>query len=109
MKQSCTFWHVVVMTKAEPGGMRELDCARCRLAERRCRNFDDALGTSLRPTILNRDGTTFEPAKFAQSCRKGVSPWTPANSIRAQEPRWSAACQAPARPLRAAMPLRRRR
>src|SRR5947208_11353891 len=36
--------------------------------------------------ILDRDGATLDPAEFAQSRHKGVSPWTPARSIRAQEP-----------------------
>jgi hypothetical protein len=48
-------------------------------------DFGDALGTSLRPAILDRDGATLDPADFAQSRHKRISPWTPARSIRAQE------------------------
>ena len=37
------------------------------------RHFGDAIGASLCPAILDRDGTTLDPAEFAQSCDKGIS------------------------------------
>src|SRR6516225_5400839 len=36
-----------------------------------------ALGSSLRPAILDRDGAALDPAEFTQSPHKGVSPRTP--------------------------------
>src|SRR5262245_55797254 len=37
-------------------------------------NLAEALGTSLRPTILDRQGATLDPAEFAQSLNKGGGP-----------------------------------
>src|SRR5262245_4323632 len=41
----------------------------------------------LRPTILDRQGATLDPAEFAQSLNKGGSPCTPGRrSARSKEP-----------------------
>src|SRR5262245_24464936 len=50
-------------------------------------NLAEALGTSLRPTILDRQGATLDPAEFAQSLSKGGSPCTPGRRrARSKEP-----------------------
>src|SRR6516165_1525467 len=50
-------------------------------------NLAEALGTSLRPTILDRQGATLDPAEFAQSLNKGGCPCTPGRSrARSKEP-----------------------
>jgi hypothetical protein len=38
------------------------------------RDLGEALGASLRPAILDRDGTTLNPAEFAQPLHKGGNP-----------------------------------
>jgi hypothetical protein len=45
-----------------------------------------ALGSALRPAILDRDVAALDPAKLAQARHKGSRPWTKGGSIRAQEP-----------------------
>src|SRR5262245_31767233 len=50
-------------------------------------NLAEALGTSLRPTILDRQGATLDPAEFAQSLNKGGDPCTPGGRrSRSKEP-----------------------
>src|SRR5262249_1620911 len=50
-------------------------------------NLAKVLGTSLRPTILDRQGATLDPAEFAQSLNKGGSPCTPGRRrARSKEP-----------------------
>src|SRR5262249_1769233 len=50
-------------------------------------NLAKVLGTSLRPTILDRQGATLDPAEFAQSLNKGGSPRTPGRRrARSKEP-----------------------
>src|SRR5262249_1657033 len=50
-------------------------------------NLAEALGTSLRPTPLERQGATLDPAEFAQSLNKGGSPCTPGRRrARSKEP-----------------------
>src|SRR5215813_14171073 len=50
-------------------------------------NLAEALGTSLRPTILDRQGATLDPAEFAQSLNKGGDPCTPGRRrSRSKEP-----------------------
>src|SRR5215467_7050901 len=50
-------------------------------------NLAEALGTSLRPTILDRHGATLDPAEFAQSLSKGGCPCTPGRrTARSKEP-----------------------
>src|SRR5215831_13874294 len=50
-------------------------------------NLAKALGTPLRPTILDRHGATLDPAEFAQSLNKGGCPCTPGRrSARSKEP-----------------------
>src|SRR5262249_11663198 len=50
-------------------------------------NLAEALGTSLRPTILDRQGATLDPAELAQSLNKGGSPCTPGRRrARSKEP-----------------------
>src|SRR5262245_63960001 len=50
-------------------------------------NLAEALGTSLRPTILDRQGATLDPAEFAQSLNKGGNPCTPGRRrARSKEP-----------------------
>jgi hypothetical protein len=46
-------------------------------ADKLGRDFGDALGPSLRPAILDRDGVTLDPAERMQSLDKSSSPWTP--------------------------------
>src|SRR5262249_14902390 len=50
------------------------------------RDLGDALGASLRPAILYRDGATLDPAERTQSLRKSRDVCTPRRSFRAQEP-----------------------
>src|SRR6202047_452309 len=51
------------------------------------RDFGVALGTSLRPAILDRDGAALDPAEFAHPLQKGGSPLGPVRTrTRAQEP-----------------------
>ena len=67
------------------------------------RDLGEALVASLRPAILDRDGATLDPAKFAQSLHKSGDPlrvWPRRDSAR--ETRWSAASPAAARAPRAA-------
>src|SRR6516165_9593826 len=50
-------------------------------------NLAEALGIPLRPTILDRQGATLDPAEFAQSLNKGGSPCTPGRRrARSKEP-----------------------
>src|SRR5262245_44886752 len=50
-------------------------------------NLAKALGTPLRPTILDRHGATLDPAEFAQSLNKGGCPCNPGRrSARSKEP-----------------------
>src|SRR5262245_26628101 len=50
-------------------------------------NLAKALGTPLRPTILDRHGATLDPAEFAQSLSKGGCPCTPGRRrARSKEP-----------------------
>ena len=39
------------------------------------RDLGEALGASLRPAILDRDGATLDPAEFAQPLHKSGDPW----------------------------------
>ena len=58
------------------------------------RDLGVALGASLRPAILDRDGATLDPAEFAQALHKSGGPLARARRrVRAQETRWSAACR----------------
>jgi hypothetical protein len=45
-----------------------------------------ALGASFRPTILDRDGASLDPAEFTQSRCKRSGPWTPGRGVGAYEP-----------------------
>src|SRR5262249_44856330 len=45
-----------------------------------------ALGTSLRPAILDRDGATLDPPEFMQSRHKSCRPSTPGRRVRAYKP-----------------------
>src|SRR4029077_915199 len=54
-------------------------------ADELCRAFSVAFGAALRPSILDRDGATIDPAKFLQARDKRCSPWTKAGRIRAQK------------------------
>ena len=78
------FWHGCDVHCGSPS--RHDGIGACTDWQRKGRDFADALGTALRPAILDRDGATLDPAEFAQSRHKGVSPRTPARDIRAQEP-----------------------
>jgi hypothetical protein len=55
-------------------------------ADKLGRDLGVALGTSLRPVILDRDGAPLDPAEFTESLHKSGSPWDPGRSVRAQEP-----------------------
>src|SRR5271169_1874022 len=50
------------------------------------RDLGVALGASLGPAILDRDGATLDPAEFTQSPHKSSRPRTIFRSISAQEP-----------------------
>ena len=50
------------------------------------RDLGDAFGPSLRPTILDRDSATLDPAELLQPLRKGSSPYSPTWSVRTQNP-----------------------
>ena len=51
------------------------------------RDLGVALGASLRPAILDRDGAALDPAEFAQSLHKSGGPLAPGRRRgRAQEP-----------------------
>src|SRR5262249_24474544 len=65
-------------------GCRVHDFARC--SSRRdydidlepdefCRDFGEALGAPLRPTIFDCDGAALDPTEFAQSLRQSGEPW----------------------------------
>src|SRR5215831_8280331 len=68
-------------------------------------NLAEALGTSLGPTILDRQGAALDPAEFAQSLNKGGYPCTPSRRrARSKEPndrhlRWllRSRCEGPCR------------
>ena len=50
------------------------------------RDLGVALGASLRPAILDRDGAALDPAELAQPLHKGGESMAPGRSVRAQEP-----------------------
>src|SRR5262249_18617631 len=47
-------------------------------------DFANAFRASHRPTVLGRDGLTFNPTQFPQAVDKGGYPWTPNGRIRAK-------------------------
>jgi hypothetical protein len=50
------------------------------------RELGVALGASLIPAILDRDGATLDPAEFTQSLHKSSRPWAPQRRVCPQEP-----------------------
>src|SRR5262249_12424921 len=50
------------------------------------RDLCDAFGASLRPTILDPNGTTLHPAEVVQSRHKSCRPGTPGRRVRAYKP-----------------------
>src|SRR5262245_30184345 len=49
-------------------------------------DFGIALRASFRPTILDRDSATLDPAEVPQSLHECSCPWSPARCVRAQQP-----------------------
>ena len=68
------------------------------------RDLGESLAASVRPTILDRDGAAFDPAKFAQPLYKSGDPWARAEACSGQYP--MVGIPAAARAPRAAKPRR---